>query len=147
MATRVECQLKVWLEKVGKTALKLKTAILSGVYSSPPLNGGRAGAIVWFHFVMTEIFATIYGGGGCNCFARLISASLSSLFCHSCRLWIYMRQCCSMSLIGSMWPGLEMGGRQTVNELGEINTLVFAFVFCVCSAFIILRATMEHWPI
>lgn len=58
-----------------------------------------------------------------------------------------MRLRCSMSLIGSMWPGPEMGGRQTANELGEINTLVFAFVFCGCSAFIILHATMEHWPI
>lgn len=39
-----------------------------------------------------------------------------------------------MSLIGSVPPGLEMGGRQTVNELGGINTLLVAFVFCVCSA-------------
>lgn len=56
-----------------------------------------------------------------------------------------MRARCSMSLIGSMWPGLEMGGRQTLNELGEINTLLFsAFVFCVCSAFFILRARVEN---
>lgn len=47
------------------------------------LNDGRAGSVVWFLFVMMESFATIYGGSGCNCFARPISASLSSLFCHS----------------------------------------------------------------
>lgn len=50
-----------------------------------------------------------------------------------------------MGLIGSMRPGLEMGGRQTLNELGEINTLLFTFVFCV--AFIILRAKIKCWPI
>lgn len=64
--------------KSWQTVLSFKKVAALALHPPPPppllQNAGYIVSVLWFLFVMIEIFAiTIYGSGDCNCFPQLIS--------------------------------------------------------------------------